>query len=79
MNPRRTPHAPTRRSIAHLCLLPILLSTLLPFASRARAQTPQPTPPDEEVLSVRTDLILLRLFVTDAHNRRVAGLINSDF
>jgi Ca-activated chloride channel family protein len=84
MNPRRPPHAPRqphpRRAAAHPYLIVLLLSALLPFVPRIHAQTPQPTPPDdEEVLSVRTDLILLRLFVTDSHGRRVAGLIKSDF
>lgn len=81
MNPRRTLHAPThpRPAIAQLFLLATFLSTLLLFASHTRAQTPPPTPSDEEVLSVRTDLILLRLFVTDSHGRRVTGLSQNDF
>ncbi|MDT7540368.1 MAG: Ca-activated chloride channel [Acidobacteriota bacterium] len=82
MNPRRSPHAPRqthpRRAAAHPFPLALLLYALLPFI--IHAQTPQPTPSgDEEVLSVRTDLILLRLFVTDSHSHRVTGLAQSDF
>lgn len=87
MQPLRQPHAPTRthtrsrhtrHAIAHLRLPALFLFALLSVS--IRAQTPRPTPPDdEEVLNVRTDLILLRLFVTGARDRRVAGLTRDDF
>jgi Ca-activated chloride channel family protein len=44
------------------------------------AQEPAPTPPgDEEVVSVRTDLVAVPVFVTDGRGRRVSGLTQADF
>lgn len=53
---------------------------LLFSASVCPAQEPAPTPSeDEEVVSVRTDLVVVPLFVTDNRGRRVNGLTQSDF
>lgn len=83
MKPRRLSHAPrTPPRALTPCrrLLALLLFALLSFAARALAQTPTPPlPEDEEVLSVRTDLITVSCFVTDAHGRRVTGLARDDF
>jgi Ca-activated chloride channel homolog len=67
-------HSPRLGSLA------LLLFALVAVSQLAPAQTPQPTPPaDEEVINVRTDLILVRLYVTDARGRRVSGLARDDF
>ena len=53
---------------------------LLLCASVCLAQEPTPTPvEDEEVVSVRTDLFVVPVFVTDNRGRRVSGLTQSDF
>lgn len=55
--------------------LPLLFSNPDCFA-----QEPTPTPvEDEEVISVRTDLVVVPVFVTDGRGRRIAGLTQSDF
>jgi Ca-activated chloride channel family protein len=44
------------------------------------AQEPTPAPvEDEEVVSVRTDLVVVPVFVTDGKGRRVSGLTQGDF
>jgi Ca-activated chloride channel homolog len=44
------------------------------------AQEPTPSPvEDEEVIRVRTDLVVVPVFVTDGRGRRVSGLTQSDF
>jgi Ca-activated chloride channel family protein len=68
------------RPLAQLRHLAPLIFSFLSIAIFAPAQTPQPTPPaDEDVITVRTDLILVPLFVTDARGRRVSGLTKGDF
>jgi Ca-activated chloride channel family protein len=55
------------------------LQLLLPnFPCRAQEPTPTPSE-DEEVVSVRTDLVVVPVFVTDGRGRRVPGLTRSDF
>jgi Ca-activated chloride channel family protein len=55
------------------------LSLLFPTFN-CSAQEPTPTPfEDEEVVSVRTDLVVVPVFVTDGRGRRVSGLTQSDF
>src|SRR5205085_10108113 len=58
------------------------LSSLLTFSLLALnlcvfAQTNAPN--DEEIVRVRTDLITVPVVVTDAHNKRVANLTQTDF
>ncbi|HVG31398.1 MAG TPA: VWA domain-containing protein [Pyrinomonadaceae bacterium] len=81
MNPRRPSHAPrpprTRHALQPLRTLCLVLFTLALAPTPARAQTPPAG--DDEVLSVRTDLITVNCFVTDSHNRRVGGLAAADF
>ena len=79
MNLRRPPHARTHHALPSRRTLPLILFALALTPAPARAQTtPTPTE-DEEVLSVRTDLITANCFVTDSRNRRVGGLTAADF
>lgn len=73
LRPARTP--PALRTRLTLCFA-LLTFTLAP--ALAHAQTP-PSAADDEVLSVRTDLITVTCFITDSHNHRVGGLAASDF
>jgi Ca-activated chloride channel family protein len=43
------------------------------------AQEPSVTPDDEEVIRVRTDLVVVPVYVTDGRGRRVPGLTRQDF
>jgi Ca-activated chloride channel family protein len=57
-----------------------LFLQLLFSNSNCFAQEPTPIPvEDEEVVSVRTDLVVVPVFVTDGRGRRVAGLTQADF
>jgi Ca-activated chloride channel family protein len=70
---------PRRRRRALPAALFLLLQLLL-SNSNCFAQEPVPTPSeDEEVVSVRTDLVVVPVFVTDGRGRRVEGLTQSDF
>src|SRR5215208_5179839 len=61
--------------LAAALFLPLLFSN-----SKYFAQDPTPTPvEDEEVVSVRTDLVVVPVFVTDGRGRRVSGLTQADF
>lgn len=71
---RRRVFARRSHAIFLLSLIPLFFSLLL--SPRVCAQT---TPDDEEVLRVRTDLITVPVFVTDARGGRVANLTASDF
>jgi Ca-activated chloride channel homolog len=64
---------------AHVRHSAFLLSALLCLAAHARAQTPTPVPEDDEVLTVRTDLVTVPVFVTDRRGARVSGLSAADF
>lgn len=86
MNPRQPAFAtirpPERRTPTQLRIFFALLFALSFVAAPAYAQTPtpQPTPPDEDdPIVVRTNLVLVRLFVTDSHDRRVSGLMKDAF
>ena len=57
-----------------------LLILILLFGSMTFAQTPEPTPPDDEKpISVKTDLVTLTLTVTDLYGRFVSGLNKNAF
>lgn len=56
-----------------------LLSCACATAPRAQDQPPATQAADEEVLTVRTDLVTLPVFVTDRRGRRVGSLTASDF
>ena len=59
----------------------LLCAALCATAAAPHAQSPTPTPiqEDDEVLNVRTDLVTVPVFVTDSRGRRVAGLRATDF
>jgi Ca-activated chloride channel homolog len=58
----------------------LTLALLCACATNLRAQEqPAPAQDDDEVLTVRTDLITLPVFVTDGRGRRVGSLTASDF
>src|SRR5215211_3961475 len=68
-------HGRRRQALLAALFLPLLFSN-----SNSFAQEPTPTPPeDEEVISVRTDLVVIPVFVTDGRGRRVPGLTQADF
>jgi Ca-activated chloride channel homolog len=68
------------RRLRPALLAAALFLQLLFSNSDCLAQEPTPTPAeDEEVISVRTDLVAVPVFVTDSRGRRVAGLAQSDF
>ena len=71
----RRPRADGRRQVllAVALFLPLLLSN-----SNCFAQEPTPVE-DEEVVSVRTDLVVVPVYVTDNRGRRVSGLTQADF
>src|SRR5687767_1751325 len=66
-----------------ILLAALLFALLLPSSDRqARSQEKPTSPPDdseEEVVRVRTDLVVVPVFVTDNKGRRVAGLTRQDF
>jgi Ca-activated chloride channel family protein len=71
------PGVNSRRQVlfAAAFLLPLLLPNFV-----CLAQEPTHTPAvDEEVVRVRTDLVVVPVFVTDDRGRRVPGLAQSDF
>ena len=70
------PRADGRRRqllLAAALFLPLLFSN-----SDSFAQVPPPVE-DEEVVRVRTDLVVVPVFVTDGRGRRVSGLTQGDF
>jgi Ca-activated chloride channel family protein len=78
LRPSPLPRARLTRNLSPLCRTLLLLTlTLLPDSSRSFSQTPPAQ--DDEVLSVRTDLITANCFVTDARGRRLTGLAAGDF
>jgi VWFA-related protein len=78
--PSSLPHTRLPRHSSPLRRTLLLLTLTLLFANaRALSQTPTAPADDDEVLSVRTDLITANCFVTDARGRRVVGLVATDF
>src|SRR5215207_332420 len=75
------PARPRARGRRRQALLAAALSLPLLFSnSNCFGQEPAPTPvEDEEVVSVRTDLVVVPVFVTDGRGRRVSGLTQGDF
>ncbi|MCA1613502.1 MAG: VWA domain-containing protein [Acidobacteria bacterium] len=68
----------TPRTAARLPVsLRFLLLLCAALCASGHAQTP--TPEEDEVLNVRTDLVTIPVFVTDSRGRRVAGLRATDF
>lgn len=84
MTPKNLSHRrthPASRTPLRLRQL-LTLALLCACAPNSFGQEQQPAPPptdDEEVLTVRTDLITLPVFVTDRRGRRVGSLTASDF
>lgn len=73
--PRPNKH---RRAILYTTLA--LVFQLLVCQRHAAAQeTPANAPDDEEVVRVRTDLVVVPVYVTDGRGRRVSGLTRQDF
>lgn len=73
----RTAHTFPRPS--SLFYASILLLLLAAPSIHVSAQQPEPPPDEGEVVRVRTDLLTVPFFVTDARGRRVAGLTRADF
>src|SRR5687767_5870673 len=76
----RPPRATSRRRRTAL-LATLAFIFQLPFCQRSvPAQEPPATPQDEEeVVHVRTDLVVVPVYVTDGRGRRVPGLTRQDF
>jgi Ca-activated chloride channel family protein len=75
-SPRRR-NSPRRLSAV---LFSALTFVLLLFAcDRVAFVQVEPPEQDEEVVRVRTDLVVVPLYVTDARGRRVGGLMREDF
>jgi Ca-activated chloride channel homolog len=70
-------HHFSRMSLMHR--LSCLLLVFLLGSSAAFAQTPQPTPPKDDELKIKTDLVTLTLTVTDIYGRYVSGLTKEAF
>jgi Ca-activated chloride channel homolog len=64
-------------SLGCALLLLFVSGLLTPLQMRVWAQEAEVSPDD--VMRVRTDLVIVPAFVTDRHGRRVAGLTRSDF
>jgi Ca-activated chloride channel family protein len=85
MNPRipsasRPPRATNRRRTVKLAALVFALQFLVCQSYVAAQETPTAAPPDdEEVVRVRTDLVVVPVYVTDGRGRRVPGLTRQDF
>ncbi len=75
----RQPRVTSRRRTVLLSLLSFALQLLF-CQSNIPAQEP-PTPPveDEEVVRIRTDLVVVPVYVTDGRGRRVPNLTRQDF
>ena len=67
----------SRLNIAQRLFLLFLVLSFSAFS--AFSQTPQPTPPEERPITVKTDLVTLTLTVTDLYGRYVSGLSKNAF
>jgi Ca-activated chloride channel family protein len=75
----QTPRATARRRTVFLAALSFALQ-LLVCQTNVKAQEPPAVPSqDEEVVRVRTDLVVVPVHVTDGRGRRVPGLTRQDF
>lgn len=84
MNPRipaaaRPPRATSRRRTVKLAALVFALQFLVCQSGVIAQETPTAPPDDEEVVRVRTDLVVVPVYVTDGRGRRVPGLTREDF
>src|SRR6187549_2855832 len=59
-------------------ILLVLASTAL-FVSITHAQQPTPTPPEDQIVRISTDLIQIDVTVTDKNGKVVSGLGMDDF
>ncbi|HEX8282629.1 MAG TPA: VWA domain-containing protein [Pyrinomonadaceae bacterium] len=75
----RPPRANSRRGIALLTALAFALQLLVCQLNVSAQETPTVTPEEEEVVRVRTDLVVVPAYVTDGRGRRVANLTRQDF
>lgn len=66
--------------LLHASLLILLAAPCLFVSAQEEAEQPQqPASPEDEVIRVRTDLLTVPFFVTDARGRRAGGLTQADF
>ncbi|HEX8351812.1 MAG TPA: VWA domain-containing protein [Pyrinomonadaceae bacterium] len=75
----RPPRATSRRRTVILAALAFALQLLVCRSDAAAQETPTAPPDDEEVVRVRTDLVVVPVYVTDGRGRRVHGLTRQDF
>jgi Ca-activated chloride channel homolog len=84
MSPRTTaaarpPRATSRRRTLILALLCSALQLLFCQLNVPAQEPPTAPSEDEEVIRVRTDLVVVPVYVTDGRGRRVPGLARQDF
>ena len=76
----RRPRAHRRRPTVLLTALAFALQLLVLQTNATAQETPPPTSEEEEeVVRVRTDLVVVPIYVTDGRGGRVAGLTQQDF
>ncbi len=79
MTAARTPRPNKRRRAILFAALALFLQLLVCQRNAAAQETPTNAPDDEEVVRVRTDLVVVPVYVTDGRGRRVSGLTQQDF
>ncbi|MET0625092.1 MAG: VWA domain-containing protein [Pyrinomonadaceae bacterium] len=75
----RRPRPNKRRRAILFTSLALALQILVCQRNAAAQETPTDAPDDEEVVRVRTDLVVVPVYVTDGRGRRVSGLTRQDF
>jgi Ca-activated chloride channel family protein len=75
----RTPRPNKRRRAILFTVLALFLQLLVCQRNAAAQETPTNAPDDEEVVRVRTDLVVVPIYVNDGRGRRVSGLTQQDF